>query len=51
MPDFSTTIFTTERIYMVDFARARTGAAHRRFPESTTPATATTPSPQSTAQS
>ncbi len=33
MPDFSTTIFTTERIYMVDFARAKTGAAHRRFPD------------------
>ncbi|MBC7926196.1 MAG: hypothetical protein H7039_11120 [Bryobacteraceae bacterium] len=34
MPDFNTTIFTTtERIYMVDFARARTGSAHRRFPD------------------
>jgi hypothetical protein len=33
MPDFNTTIFTNERIYMVDFARARTGGAHRRFPD------------------
>lgn len=33
MPDFNTTVFTTERIYMVDFSRARTGLAHRRFPD------------------
>src|SRR5215469_9876303 len=33
MPDFVTTIWNTERIYMVDFGRAKTGAAHRRFPD------------------
>ena len=33
MPDFVTTIWNTERIYMVDFGRAKSGAAHRRFPD------------------
>jgi hypothetical protein len=33
MPDFQTTIWNTERVYMVDFGRAKTGAAHRRFPD------------------
>jgi hypothetical protein len=33
MPDFNSTIWTNERIYMVDFCRAKTGPAHRRFPD------------------
>jgi hypothetical protein len=33
MPDFRTTIWTSERVYMADFGRAKTGAAHRRFPD------------------
>ncbi len=33
MADFKTTILTTERIFMVDFARAKTGEPHRRFPD------------------
>lgn len=33
MPDFQSTVWNTERIYMVDFGRAKTGAAHRRFPD------------------
>lgn len=33
MPDFDTTIWTSERIYMVDFARAKTGSPHRRYPD------------------
>jgi hypothetical protein len=32
-PDFNTTIWTNERIYTVDFARAKTGLPHRRFPD------------------
>jgi hypothetical protein len=32
-PDFKTTIWTSERIYTIDFARAKTGVPHRRFPD------------------
>src|SRR5205807_1118225 len=33
MPDFRTTLWTGERVYTVDFGRAKTGGAHRRFPD------------------
>ncbi len=33
MPDFNTTVWTNERIYLVDFGRAKTGLPHRRFPD------------------
>jgi hypothetical protein len=33
MPDFQTTVWNGERIYMVDFGRGRTGLPHRRFPD------------------
>ena len=32
-PQFKTTVWGGERIYMVDFSRARTGPPHRRFPD------------------
>lgn len=33
MPNFQTTVWNGERIYMVDFSRAKTGLPHRRFPD------------------
>ena len=33
MPHFKTTVWAGERIYMVDFSRAKTGPPHRRFPD------------------
>ena len=33
MPDFSTVVWTTERIYMIDFGRAKSGAPNLRFPD------------------
>ena len=33
MPDFKTTIFRNERVYMVDFVRAISGRANRQFPD------------------
>lgn len=33
MPNFNDTIWTSERIFMVDFGRGKTGLAHRRFPD------------------
>ena len=33
MADFKVTLFRNERIYMVDFARAKTGPPHHQFPD------------------
>jgi hypothetical protein len=33
VPNFQTTVWNGERIYMVDFGRGRTGLPHRRFPD------------------